>query len=387
VQRAVLCQCAGTGLSKPPPTPSRDAAPSAPPAGRLTLLASGAGASMVTDALLAAAAEGRPLPGHTQQCSMVLVKSAPADARSDSELRRARLYRAERLRFEAALQDRLATAACRTTPADAPAAANVSEPDWPTTERLSHSVRPHVRLHPQPALLLPDGLGQLLAECVPRAPPTVCASNSPVSPLQTTSAVFSPSSSRGRPVAQLSPQLIGAALRATLAVAAELRVLHSCGLVHKALHPSSILLHPPSGRVQFLDLSEATVLIKDKAEAGSSSSALAPVQFLLYASPELSGKVNRVIDARSDLYALGCIFYELLMGRPPFVSDDALELVHMHLARAPPSILPRQPPPAPQPLLWPLLKATQSVLSRLLQKEADDRCPRRQSMCRCLRRP
>ena len=58
---------------------------------------------------------------------------------------------------------------------------------------------------------------------------------------------------------------------------------------------------------------------------------------LRYASPERAGRLA-AIDIRSDLYALGAVFHEWLTGAPPFVADDVLEMVHLHMAVAPPSV-------------------------------------------------
>ena len=69
----------------------------------------------------------------------------------------------------------------------------------------------------------------------------------------------------------------------------------------------------------------------------------------------------------------GCILHELLTGRPPFVASDPLELIHQHLARAPPAILPRLLTASTQPALFPVLKATQAILHKMLQKEAEER--------------
>ena len=59
---------------------------------------------------------------------------------------------------------------------------------------------------------------------------------------------------------------------------------------------------------------------------------------LAYLSPEQTGRMNRGVDFRADFYALGVTLFELLTGELPFKSDDAVELVHCHIAQTPPSI-------------------------------------------------
>ena len=56
---------------------------------------------------------------------------------------------------------------------------------------------------------------------------------------------------------------------------------------------------------------------------------------LAYISPEQTGRVNRVLDYRTDLYSLGATLYELFSGRPPFTTQDPLELIHAHIASEP----------------------------------------------------
>ena len=59
---------------------------------------------------------------------------------------------------------------------------------------------------------------------------------------------------------------------------------------------------------------------------------------LAYMSPEQTGRMNRVVDYRSDFYSLGITFFELLAGRPPFFASEPLEYIHLHLAKAPPRL-------------------------------------------------
>jgi predicted ATPase len=85
---------------------------------------------------------------------------------------------------------------------------------------------------------------------------------------------------------------------------------------------------------------------------------------LVYASPEQTGRMNRVIDYRSDFYSLGVTFYELLTGNPPFRSADALELIHQHIASTPP------PPAALDPKIP---QSLSQLVMKLLAKTAEAR--------------
>ncbi|HEU4333262.1 MAG TPA: sigma 54-interacting transcriptional regulator [Candidatus Eisenbacteria bacterium] len=108
--------------------------------------------------------------------------------------------------------------------------------------------------------------------------------------------------------------------------------LHGRGIIHKDLNPKNILLDAARGRVTLLDFG-----ISSRA----ASEEQAPHQphllegTIAYMSPEQTGRMNRDIDHRSDLYSLGVTFYEMLTGRLPFNSPDPLEVIHSHIAQAP----------------------------------------------------
>src|SRR5439155_11914000 len=83
-----------------------------------------------------------------------------------------------------------------------------------------------------------------------------------------------------------------------------------------------------------------------------------------YLSPEQPGRMNGAVDYRTDLYSLGILFYELLTGHPPFRSDDALELMHWHMAKT---------PPAPADLVPEIPAALSRMVLKLLAKTAEER--------------
>ena len=85
---------------------------------------------------------------------------------------------------------------------------------------------------------------------------------------------------------------------------------------------------------------------------------------LAYMSPEQTGRMNRPVDYRTDFYSLGVTFYQMLTGRLPFEASDALEIVHSHLAKTPPS--PQQIRPDLPPILG-------DIVLKLLAKTAHER--------------
>jgi len=121
------------------------------------------------------------------------------------------------------------------------------------------------------------------------------------------------------------------ALSTAAAVARLLARLHGADMVHGALSPSSILRSPPDERVRLADLGYVSLAALPGLEHPDAQTP----EKLLYQSPEGTGRLGIPVDDRSDLYALGAVLFELLVGGPPFPMDTPLEIIHAHLARAP----------------------------------------------------
>src|SRR5260370_33018913 len=85
---------------------------------------------------------------------------------------------------------------------------------------------------------------------------------------------------------------------------------------------------------------------------------------LAYMAPEQTGRMNRSVDSRSDLYALGVTFYQMLTGCLPFTASDPMEWVHCHVARRP-------VPPASR--LNEIPGAVSAIIMKLLAKTAAER--------------
>jgi PAS domain S-box-containing protein len=138
----------------------------------------------------------------------------------------------------------------------------------------------------------------------------------------------------GEPLDQLlgRPLEVSHFLRVAIPLAAALRRVHARGLIHKDIKPANILADPASGRVWLTGFGIASRLPRER-------QAPAPPEViegtLAYMAPEQTGRMNRSVDSRSDLYALGVTFYELLTGTLPFTAADPMEWVHCHIARQP----------------------------------------------------
>ena len=139
----------------------------------------------------------------------------------------------------------------------------------------------------------------------------------------------------GRPLSELicSPQPCPLAQFFTVAesLAEALDDLHRQKVIHGGLHPGHVLVGD-HGQVWLLDFSRAVRLQRDYPDDLATE---LPAWLLPYASPEQTGRMNRTVDSRSDLYGAGVMLYQLLTGRLPFQAADALEWVHCHLAREP----------------------------------------------------
>jgi predicted ATPase/class 3 adenylate cyclase len=114
---------------------------------------------------------------------------------------------------------------------------------------------------------------------------------------------------------------------------ASIRDIHRNRIVHKDIKPDNFIIDPKTCVVKLTDFNFATKLLHEFQEV------VPPERLegtLAYMAPEQTGRMNMNIDYRSDFYALGATYYELLTGQLPFQFQDPLEVVHAHLATEPP---------------------------------------------------
>src|SRR3979409_2000594 len=138
----------------------------------------------------------------------------------------------------------------------------------------------------------------------------------------------------GTPIDQLlgRPLEFSQFLRIAIPLAGALRRVHERGLIHKDVKPANILLDAASGGVWLTGFGIASRLPRAR-QAPAPPESIAGT--LAYMAPEQTGRMNRSIDARSDLYALGVTLYQMLTGSLPFTAVDPMEWVHCHIARKP----------------------------------------------------
>jgi predicted ATPase/serine phosphatase RsbU (regulator of sigma subunit)/tRNA A-37 threonylcarbamoyl transferase component Bud32 len=137
--------------------------------------------------------------------------------------------------------------------------------------------------------------------------------------------------------------------------------IHAANVIHKDINPANIVFNPETGQLKIIDFGIASVLTRENPTLKNPDILEGT---LAYISPEQTGRMNRSLDYRTDFYSLGVTFYELLTKQLPFASNDALELVHCHIAKQP------VPPHQINPEI-PL--AVSNIVMRLMAKTAEER--------------
>ncbi|AFY83491.1 PAS domain S-box protein [Oscillatoria acuminata] len=150
-------------------------------------------------------------------------------------------------------------------------------------------------------------------------------------------------------------------LKIAIQLAQTLGEIHQHHIIHKDIKPSNIIIQPQNLEVKLIDFAIASKLSQETAEVVHLNSLEGT---LAYMSPEQTGRMNRAIDYRTDFYSLGVTFYEMLTGELPYQAEEAIELVHCHIARM----------PVPPNELVPTIPVTVSKLvMKLLEKTAENR--------------
>ena len=161
-------------------------------------------------------------------------------------------------------------------------------------------------------------------------------------------------------MASFGPDL-GEKLALAAAVTEALARIHERKVIHKDINPRNILYNRENGEIRIIDFGIATELrreIPQKMKPDVLEGTMG------YVSPEQTGRMNRPVDSRSDLYSLGMTLYEFFCGRLPYQWQDESEIVYCHIARVPES--PKQANPRIPTVL-------SDIILKLLEKNAEDR--------------
>ncbi|WP_094781160.1 AAA family ATPase [Paraburkholderia ribeironis] len=167
----------------------------------------------------------------------------------------------------------------------------------------------------------------------------------------------------GEPLERLvgAPVEVERVLNVAVGIAVALGRLHQRGLVHKDLKPAHILVNCADGHVRLTGFGIASRVPRER-QLPEPPETIAGT--LPYMAPEQTGRMNRSIDSRSDLYAFGVTLYQMLTGTLPFTAGDPMEWVHCHIARKP------VPPGARVDTVPP---AVSEVVMKLLAKTPEER--------------
>ena len=168
-----------------------------------------------------------------------------------------------------------------------------------------------------------------------------------------------------------APLEMGRCLRLAIGIAVALGKLHQRGLVHKDIKPANVLVDCADGQVRLTGFGLASRLPRER-QAPDPPQSIAGT--LAYMAPEQTGRMNRSIDSRSDLYSFGATLYQMLTGSLPFTASEPMEWVHCHIARKPQAPEERSgnvPPPISRIVMKLLAKTAEARYQTALGVEND----------------
>ena len=171
-----------------------------------------------------------------------------------------------------------------------------------------------------------------------------------------------------------SPMELTRFLHLAVGLSSTLGRLHARGVIHKDIKPANALVNSATGQVWLTGFGIASQLRRERQSPD-------PPEFIAgtlpYMAPEQTGRMNRSVDSRCDLYALGVTLYEVLTGSLPFTASEPMEWVHYHIARRP-------LPPAERRKDVP--SVVSAIIVKLLAKTAEERYQTAAGLERDLRR-
>ena len=157
------------------------------------------------------------------------------------------------------------------------------------------------------------------------------------------------------------PLTIDKFLRLAIKLCNQVQNLHAGGALHNDLNPRNIIVSDDFESCDLIDFEFGSSIENQELHYEPLSSLMGTIEYI---SPEQTGRMNRKMDQRSDYYALGAIFYEILTGQTPFVAKDMLAMIHCHLAISP---LP------PSKIKKDIPEVIDKIVLKLLAKNADER--------------